>query len=263
MLAGSRPVWDALRPAWRTALWLGSGGRGFVHDVNGTDRFRVDIRQAPHAAPIIWEPEDYSAVMAEVRRGGEMIDVGAFIGLYALGAAVRVGPAGRVIAIEASPPSARRLRANVRANRLGGVIRVVEAVCSDRPGELVSFYASQDGGMTDSAVAGDDPGLSALRLPTITIDALVRDLDLRPDVIKIDVEGYEDLVLRGASDTLRRFHPVVFVECHPDQLAKRSIAVANIVQQLAESDFTCTDARIEDHASLPPGTLLAFRPGHR
>lgn len=260
ILADAGPVWATLRPAWQAALWVGSGGRGFIHDVNGTDRLRIDIRQAPHAAPIVWEPEDYAAVMAEIRRGDQMIDVGAFSGLYALGAAIRVGAAGRVVAIEASPESARRLRANVRVNRLGAIVRVVEAVCTDRADQRISFYASRDGGMTDSVIgSADSNGAQALRLPTTTIDALVDDLNLRPTVIKIDVEGHEDLVLRGAAGTLRRHRPVVFLELHPEQLAARGIAARTIVEQLAETGLTCTDPRLGNRA-IPAGTLFAFRP---
>jgi FkbM family methyltransferase len=260
LLAGAGPVWSALRPAWQTALWIGSRGRGFVHEVNGTDRLRIDIRQAPHAAPIVWEPDDYAAVMAEVRRGDHVIDVGAFSGLYALGAALRVGAEGCIVAIEASPHSARRLRANVRVNRLGAIIRVVEAVCADRADERISFYASRDGGMTDSVVGGaGSNGARALQLPTTTIDAVVRDLNLHPRVMKIDVEGYEDLVLRGAAETLRRHRPVVFLELHPEQLAARGIAAATIIDELAETGLTCADTRLGNGA-IPAGILFAFRP---
>jgi FkbM family methyltransferase len=241
-------------------LWLASGGRGFTHVVNGTDRFRLDARQAPHAAPIEWEPEQYGAVMAEIHAGAHVLDVGAFNGLYSIGAALRVGEAGHVVAVEASPATARRLRANVRANSLQRVIRVVEAVCADQAGERVTFHASDDGGMTDSAVAGGQ-GSTVLELPTTTIDRIVADLGLTPAVIKIDVEGYEDLVIRGAADTLREFRPVVFVELHPTQLASRGVTVSHIVDRLASLGLACADARLGPNP--PTGTLFAFRPALR
>jgi FkbM family methyltransferase len=253
-----RSLWSVLRPAWRTALWIGSGGRGFTHVVNGTDRFRIDARQAPHAAAIEWEPEQYAAVMAEIRPGAHVLDVGAFNGLYALGAAMRVGNAGRVVAVEASPRTAHRLRSNVRANALERVITVVEAVCADRAGQRLVFHTSDDGSMIDSAVGGG-PGSSALELPTTTIDRMVGELGLKPSVIKIDVEGYEDLVICGAAETLERFHPTVFVELHPAQLATRGIAVSHIAELLASYGLTCSDPGATD-PNLPPGTLLGFKP---
>ncbi len=240
-------------------LWVASGGRGFVHTINDYDRFRIDVRQAPHSAPIIWEPEQYASVMAHVREGAHVIDVGAFVGLYALGAAIRVGSTGRIVAIEASPRSARRLRANVRANRFNNVIHVVEAVCADRVGDTVVFFASEGGGMTDSAV-GSAGVATTLRLQTTTVDSLVADLSLRPSVIKIDVEGFEDLVLKGCVETLRRFRPVVFMECHPDMLAKRGVVVGEVVKTLADCGLGCDDSRLNDGTHLSSGAMLTFRP---
>lgn len=55
-----------------------------------------------------------------------------------------------------------------------------------------------------------------LEIPTVTLDSCVHgERQLRPpDVVKIDVEGAEFLVLRGASQTLSEYHPRLFVEIH-------------------------------------------------
>ena len=77
----------------------------------------------------------------------------------------------------------------------------------------------------DSTTPAVDPGTSAswekIVVPVRTADSLIRDGTARPDVVKIDVEGAELLVLRGAAETLRVTRPITIVEAHSASLAFR------------------------------------------
>ena len=61
-------------------------------------------------------------------------------------------------------------------------------------------------------------------VPTVTIDAVAERLRLQPDVLKIDVEGAELSVLKGALDTLRKSRPIILIEIHSEELLAACIA---------------------------------------
>jgi FkbM family methyltransferase len=147
------------------------------------------------------------------------LDVGANIGYYSLMLAEYVGSAGEVTCIEPEPTNLIELRRNISKNRLERV-RVVEAAAGDHSGTVMLL----------PGINGRVQGLSegGVSVPVITVDSL--DLD-RLGFIKIDVEGYELPVLKGATGTLDRYRPNLFVEVHP-QLQDDPRDTAALVQLL-------------------------------
>ena len=128
-----------------------------------------------------------------VRKGGTFVDIGANIGTYTLWASRLVGPTGRVVALEPHPRTFAKLRFNILANEAGNVVLLNVAAGDEEGTALLRF----DGG-------GNIGGASLLQVrqgaPEITVPIPVRPLKsllekagvTRPDVIKIDVEGFED-----------------------------------------------------------------------
>lgn len=139
--------------------------------------------------------------------GEIVLDVGAGVGEEARWFSRRVGPTGRVVAIEAHPRTFRCLEAMVAANGLVNVVPV-HLAASDAEGEL----AIEDGAesLGNSVVAG----AGAIRVPATTLDAVAaaRGLD-RVDLLKLNIEGAEVAALRGAAGLLARTRHVV-VSCH-------------------------------------------------
>jgi FkbM family methyltransferase len=171
-----------------------------------------------------WQPEIWNALTPVLPEGGVLLDVGAHIGYYSMKAAPRVGPMGRVVAFEPNPETLRLLRDNVSANHFANVT-VEPIACTDKPATL-TLYAAAEANTGASSLSRDNAEISATekaRAFTVQgrpIDDVVRELGLtRVDAIKIDVEGAEVIVLRGAVGTLKRFHPKVIAEVVPRQLA--------------------------------------------
>ena len=237
-----------------------TAGRGFRHVVNGVDRFRLALECHAGADPITWEPEQYARFMGHVRPGAHVMDLGASVGLFAIGAALRAGPAGRVVAVEPSPRTYRLLCGNVRSNRLERVVRAVPEVCCDRDGGEVDFFVCQASAMVDSAVPHDGPGVRRVPRPATTVDALVRRFDLRPALVKIDVEGFEDLVLRGAGETLARHRPLLFLEFHGDTLRARGVSPAAVVEWLGRHGYRAAGGEWPGDGEPRSGVLYKFEP---
>lgn len=171
-----------------------------------------------------WEPVEWSWIATALRTGDVFVDVGAHHGTYTVKAARVVGDTGRVIAVEPNPASVERLRKNIALNGLSNVT-VVEAACGDRKTVATLFFASgRNTGMTSlsaetakrSGPAGGSAGREVRVEPLDEI--LVPYSGRRISVIKVDTEGAETMVLRGAMATIRTHRPAVVVETVDSQL---------------------------------------------
>lgn len=143
-----------------------------------------------------------------LRPDSVVLDIGAYIGQYTLLAA-KYAPVGRVVAFEPHPISYQRLQAHVACNRLGNVC-ILHQAAGQMPGRLPFALSEQafDSGLVPSGWSGEK-----IEVEVAPVDEVVRQINLeRVDVMKVDVEGAEGQVLRGARETLARFHPLLIVE---------------------------------------------------
>jgi len=208
----------------------------------------------------VWERETWLGLSKSIPRGGVFVDVGAHIGYYSLKAAPMVGPGGHVLAIEPNPETIRRLRADIRESGASQVT-VEPVACSDSEGMADFFAATRENAGASSlskanaALAG--PIARTYRVRTRRLDDIVRESGVtRVDVIKIDVEGAELLVLKGAGETLDRYHPVVEVELIDEQLASMGASSAQVIAFLRSHGYAVRHVYGEFH-----NTEFAFAPG--
>ena len=146
-----------------------------------------------------------------VRDSSVVYDIGAHVGFYTLLASELVSAAGKVIAFEPVPRNLKYLKKHLEINHCTNVI-IIEAAVSDKSGSSLfsegskssTGYLSQDGNLNVRTVAIDDLVMSGEIAP--------------PDHIKIDVEGAELLVLKGAEFTLSSYAPELFLSTHSPKL---------------------------------------------
>ena len=147
--------------------------------------------------------------------GGTAMDIGANLGDWTLPMAKAVGPSGRVFAFEPVPFVANAVRKTLRINGLVNAA-VCETALSDRQGETPFTVVHDDNAILNIRCSGigiDNLGGSEITVPMTTLDAFVEAEELdRLDFIKVDVEGHEAAVLKGAEETLSRFHPAIVFE---------------------------------------------------
>jgi FkbM family methyltransferase len=151
--------------------------------------------------------------------GSVFVDVGASLGFYTVLAGRLVGPSGRVISCEPGPQNQSLLLLNIQTNNLKNV-EVFPVAVSDGPGVL--FYSRSGGNGIVSEYDGDPRSLVVGDLVEARALDRILDRDERVDVMKVDVEGTEGQVLRGAEKTLRRCSPTLFFEFAPPALEVRS-----------------------------------------
>lgn len=146
-----------------------------------------------------------------LRRGDVFIDVGSNIGMMTLEAARAVGPSGAVWAFEPAPATHAILRQNVEMNGFGNISALQTALGSERGDAM--FYFSPDH-LGQSSFIEPQVGGQEIRVPIQTLDEVMsRESVDSARMLKIDVEGWEIEVLRGASTFLSSSRaPILCIE---------------------------------------------------
>ncbi len=139
-----------------------------------------------------------------LKPGARVFDLGAHQAVVALMLARIVGRQGQVVAVEAESHNVTVARTNRDLNDAGN-LDVVHAAVASKPG-TVEFFEGLNGSVDPSG------GWGRVSVPARTIDDLAREYG-PPDVLFIDVEGYEREALLGATETLTR-RPDAYVEIH-------------------------------------------------
>ncbi len=251
-----RPVVDRLhlnalaRPLW-AKLWDRRTPR-LIHARQNGRTWWLDSEVALRGLEV--EAETIQWLRSVIKPGMTVVDIGANVGQMTLEMAHLVGPAGRVIAIEPGPGNLAVLRRHLAQNGFAKRVTVIEAACCASHGGESEIQIA--GETTD--VVGNGFQLTGLdlrpdrefakeRLKTkvslISLDGICRELGLRPAVVKIDVEGAEIEVLRGAHRVLAEFSPAVRFGFHPFAFADPAAA-----QREIEALFAAAGMRPEPQA---------------
>jgi len=132
-------------------------------------------------------------VMESIKPGDVFVDVGANSGIFTSFAAKRVGPTGRVVAIEPMPAMLERLRFNVAANSFANVAIFATAVGEETGFATLYIHPNNRG---QSGMIPLSPGSMPIQVPVSTLASVVTSAELdRIDALKIDIEGFEDRAL--------------------------------------------------------------------
>jgi FkbM family methyltransferase len=147
-----------------------------------------------------WEPDESWVIRTLLRPGDVFIDVGANVGYFSLLAASIVGPSGRVIAFEATPPTLEELRHNVALNGLQNVDIRGEAVLDRECVVTISQpHDANTGANSIRFQPGNSPSWQVSAVPLAAV--LPAEVPVR--LLKVDVEGADLHVLRGFEQRLR------------------------------------------------------------
>lgn len=228
----------------------------------------------------IWTGTYDSQLLSRLHRllepGAIAVDVGANVGFYSVALGRLLQPlGGRVLAVEPLPANHTRLRENVELNGLADSVTTVPVALGDRPG--IAELRLEAGAPTGNAVAVTAASAAAPAgtvVPVETLDALAERIGLAScHLIKLDVEGSELAVVRGARRLLADHRPVVLAELNRYWMAQRGWSLADLIAETACHGYRCyrqhrrgfvpldgsTPSRTEDVVFIPAGTRLGRR----
>ena len=152
--------------------------------------------------PRMYEPEELAELERDIARAKAQarrfifVDIGANVGLFSLFVASRAEQKARILAIEPEPGNLRRLEFNVRANP-GLPITIIPKALSDEAGVVAVELDRRDrGGTRTKKIGREETPTETVRVPSQTLlDILAGEGIDTVDALKIDVEGFEDVIL--------------------------------------------------------------------
>jgi FkbM family methyltransferase len=197
-----------------------------------------------------FEKSTKRALRSLVQPGTVVLDVGANIGAHTLYLAQLVGPSGRVMAFEPTDFAFRKLTRNLELNpSLAPRIRTYNC-----------FLVANDGDCAPTAIYSSwplvrEPELHAKHLgramptdraTTRTVDSILTEAGNPPvSLVKLDVDGFECQILRGATKLLRDQRPIFVMELAPYVLDERGTSLAELLSLLRSNEYSLFDERAQ------------------
>ena len=169
-----------------------------------------------------YEDFDTDFLRTKINPGDFVLDVGANIGFYTVLFSEWVGKKGKVFAFEPDPDNFELLKKNINANGCRNVIAIQKAV-SDKSGKTKLFLSDENKG--DHRIWDSEHKREQVEIETTTLDEYLLTHSSKIDFIKIDVQGAEDKVFRGAKTLFQKneqlegffeFWPRGLIECGSD-----------------------------------------------
>jgi FkbM family methyltransferase len=220
-------VWMQVKNGPAEGIWLKLNPRTAAETMTGTgERLELEI------------------VREHLRPGMTFYDVGANIGIFSMMAARIVGSSGQVVAFEADPEIADRLREHARRNSFSWV-NVEQKAAWHETGkvmfERVDVSVSPDRGVGHVVDSKNDR--------VVSLDAIALDdcspMYRPPDFIKCDVEGAEGEVFQGARRLLEKQRPRVLCEIHNER--SREL----VLHDFSRFDYLCENCNDNHILALP------------
>jgi FkbM family methyltransferase len=176
-----------------------------------------DLQEAMyHAHAKAWHAKAVADLAAHIRPGGCVLDVGANLGFMSLIFRELVGPDGTVLAFEPSAATFRKLQRVFELNQCRNITAYNKG-CGDHAAQMTLYHTGLSSG--NSSVLGSTGEHQRGRsepIEIVRLDEFVLPLAPKVDFIKIDTEGFEPAVLRGATGLVRRDRPIFHIELNSE-----------------------------------------------
>ena len=237
------PVWTALGTIYRLGLRAVGASRPVEQKIGRNGPFLL------HGEFTFSDFEHWGSghnrgfeLCIEACRGKScVLDVGAHIGLVTLPLSRAVAKDGQVFAFEPAEANLRFLRVHLALNGIGNVT-IVDALVGPKKKPSVAFYEQPRAAGQNSVVVKKNPkAYRETRRRQITLDGFCLENGLKPDVVKIDVEGGEIGVLQGAREILARQRPLIFLSVHPVELGLLGSSSEDLAHLIDDLGYVCRD----------------------
>lgn len=195
-------------------------------------------------------------IRSVLRSGDTALDIGAQIGYLSLAMATSPVKQLRIVSFEPESHNIERLRTNVALNP-GVNVTIVEKAASNVNGMLRLYLSHDHNSGTHSTIAnGINVSSDFVEIPSVTLDTYASENDI-PNLrlMKIDVEGGELEVIKGASRVLRELRPIIVMEMSDALQAARGFTTPEFKKMLAADGYR--SFTINDSGTLKPSDVNA------
>lgn len=190
-----------------------------------------------------------------------VFDIGAHIGLYTIPASKVMALGGRVYAFEPGAANRIYLMRHLKYNSINNVVIVPYLVGGESKKEQV-FYENRETDPMNSLYPKKNFSLyEKVFREQISLDDFVDRNGIEPQIIKIDVEGAEYGVLKGASKTIKKYSPIIFVSVHPNQLTLFGSSSGEVLDLIKSLQYNANDFDGKRALELGFGEYILCREG--
>jgi len=189
-----------------------------------------------------WFPAD-KVLFDLVGPASQVVDIGGNIGSFALRFA-RKAAQGRVVSFEPHPATFAKLKANKALNGIANLEVVNLGIGAEEAVHRLHQVVESNSGMNRIITGAEvDPTLPSVEIRVVPLATGLAGTAIRKvDLLKIDVEGFEDAVLQGSEEIIRRDRPVLFVEVIDANLRENASSARQLVDRVMSWGYTVTDA---------------------
>lgn len=205
--------------------------------------FDLDISDYQDWSLYFYNENDSSRGLLEFLKSGDFVcDVGGNIGQTALWIAHAVGPDGLVVSFEPVPTNIKRFERNMALNSSICNLRLIRSGLGSGVGKVVIKENAKNSGASRVTIESNLGGVFT-DVAITTLDSFFSKnySSQSLDFIKIDVEGFEMSVLRGAQRTLERYRPTLFVEVDDENLREQGSSSEELIEYLRSFGYSISD----------------------
>lgn len=180
------------------------------------------------------EQEDLELLMRLLKPGQTFIDCGANIGIWTIVAASAVGKAGNIYAFEPNPNTFKKLHRNVyEISNLDSNVNLLKSAVGNEQKEI-QFLCTENHNVSQITSENDS---RAILVSVVTLDSIFKEQKVHG--LKIDVEGFELEVLKGAENILKAYHPWLCVEFNTSIAQVNTLGSWSVHQYLSSLGYVC------------------------
>lgn len=212
----------------------------------------------------IYERQTRSRLLELIEPGSLVLDIGANVGAHTLPMAQRVGPKGRVLAFEPTSFAVQKLRRTLTLN----------PSLSERVEVHHCYLSEQDGGSVPAAIHSSWPlegaagkqhekhlgsEMATGAADARSLDSVIRDHETqRVQLVKIDVDGHESAVLKGASNMLREMRPILVMELAPYVLEENGTSLAELLSLILPYEYKLYHERTMERLPISASAISSM-----
>ncbi|MCV0399646.1 MAG: FkbM family methyltransferase [Nitrosarchaeum sp.] len=185
----------------------------------------------------IYEPVETEIVKKYVKKGDVVIDIGAHIGYYTLLFSELVGEHGKVYSFEPDPENFELLKKNVDINKCSNV-KLIQKAVTEKKSKIKLYLSDEDRATNRIYDAQLNDTSNSIEIDATSIDEEFRDMNMKIDFVKIDVEGSEEGVFQGMESTIENNKNIkILSEFFPHLIKKYGGSAENYLKFLLKHNF--------------------------
>jgi FkbM family methyltransferase len=224
-----------IKKIYYTLLNLITFGKGIAVTINN---FRVWLPARYYKYfPKNYEEENFAFFKKHCKPGMTTLDIGAHFGLFAV--FFQKTSNGVVYAFEPTRSTLEVLKETVAINKCQDKVHIIEMAVDKEVGSASFFIHQAVGGRGNTLVQNAKSGMtsSSYVVKVTSVDIFAKEKGIEVDCLKIDAEGAELGVLKGAAETITKRKPFILLSIHPDSIQSRGDSITEIWDLLQQFGY--------------------------